>query len=155
MGALGADNPVIAHMSALGGLTIPDLNERGGLMLHNLVSDSGHPRYVLDPPSQTFLGSISHSINWFQTQLVLTLCQIRCHSHLQDQCSTGQLGMLLLRGCPGYHMAHRVRQLILFWTRKDVAASHCVTWFETQLILTPCEIGCHSFCVIIVAVDTS
>ena len=30
-------------------------------------------------------------ITWFQTQLILTTCQIRYHSHLWDHRSTGQL----------------------------------------------------------------
>ena len=33
----------------------------------------------------------SHCITWFQTQLVLTTCQIHYHSHLWDHRSTGQL----------------------------------------------------------------
>ena len=31
-----------------------------------------------------------------------------------------------------------------------VAASHCITWFQTQLILTTCQIRYHSQCGIIV-----
>ena len=34
---------------------------------------------------------VSHCITWFQTQLILTTCQTRYHSHLWDHCSTGQL----------------------------------------------------------------
>ena len=36
-----------------------------------------------------------------------------------------------------------------------VAVSHCITWFQTQLILTACQIRYHSHCGIIVAVDSS
>ena len=35
-----------------------------------------------------------------------------------------------------------------------VAVSHC-TWFQTQLILTTCQIRYHSHCGIIVALDSS
>ena len=35
--------------------------------------------------------AVSHCITWFQTQLILTTCQIRYHSHLWDHRSTGQL----------------------------------------------------------------
>ena len=34
--------------------------------------------------------AVSHCITWFQTQLILTTCQIRYHSHLWDHRSTGQ-----------------------------------------------------------------
>ena len=37
------------------------------------------------------LKAVSHCITWFQTQLILTTCQIRYHSHLWDHRSTGQL----------------------------------------------------------------
>ena len=36
-----------------------------------------------------------------------------------------------------------------------VAASLCITWFQTQLILTTCQIRYHSQCGIIVALDSS
>ena len=36
-----------------------------------------------------------------------------------------------------------------------VAVSHCITWFQTQLILTTCQIRYHSHCGIIVALDSS
>ena len=35
--------------------------------------------------------AVSHCITWFQTQLIVTACQIRYHSHLWDHRSTGQL----------------------------------------------------------------
>ena len=35
--------------------------------------------------------AIPHCITWFQTQLILTMCQTRYHSHLWDHRSTGQL----------------------------------------------------------------
>ena len=35
--------------------------------------------------------AVSHCITRFQTQLILTTCQIRYHSHLWDHRSTGQL----------------------------------------------------------------
>ena len=34
--------------------------------------------------------AVSHCITWFQTQLILTMCQIHYHSHW-DHGSTGQL----------------------------------------------------------------
>ena len=40
-------------------------------------------------------------------------------------------------------MMHRVRQLILVWTRMSMAVSHSITWFQTQLIVTACQIRCH------------
>ena len=36
-----------------------------------------------------------------------------------------------------------------------VAVSHCITWLQTQLILTLCQIRYHSHCGIIVALDSS
>ena len=36
-----------------------------------------------------------------------------------------------------------------------VAVSHCITWFQTQLIHTACEIRYHSHCGIILALDSS
>ena len=36
-----------------------------------------------------------------------------------------------------------------------VAVSHCITWFQTQLILTTCQIRYHSLCGIIVTLDNS
>ena len=36
-----------------------------------------------------------------------------------------------------------------------VAVSHCITWFQIQLILTPCQIRYHTHCGIIVALDSS
>ena len=36
-----------------------------------------------------------------------------------------------------------------------VAVFHCITWFQTQLILTTCQIRYHSHCGIIVALDSS
>ena len=33
--------------------------------------------------------------------------------------------------------------------------SHCITWFQTQPILTTCEIRYHSHCGIIAALDSS
>ena len=36
-----------------------------------------------------------------------------------------------------------------------VAVSHCITWFQMQLILTTCQIRYHSQCGIIVAPDSS
>ena len=35
--------------------------------------------------------AVSHCITWFQTQLILTACQIRYHSQWWDHRSTGQL----------------------------------------------------------------
>ena len=37
--------------------------------------------------------AVSHCITWFQTQLILTTCQIRYHSHLWDHRSTAQGGV--------------------------------------------------------------
>ena len=37
----------------------------------------------------------------------------------------------------------------------DVAVSHCITWFQTQLILTACQIRYHGHFGIIVALDSS
>ena len=36
-----------------------------------------------------------------------------------------------------------------------VAVSHCITWFQTQLILTTCQIRYHGQCGIIVVLDSS
>ena len=36
-----------------------------------------------------------------------------------------------------------------------VAVSHCIAWFQTQLILTTCQIRYHGHCGIIVALDSS
>ena len=36
-----------------------------------------------------------------------------------------------------------------------VAVSRCNTWFQTQLILTTCQVSYHSHCGIIVALDSS
>ena len=33
--------------------------------------------------------------------------------------------------------------------------SHCITWFQIQLILTTCQIRYHTRCGIIVALDSS
>ena len=35
--------------------------------------------------------AVSHCMTWFQTQLILSRCLIRYHSHLWDHRSTGQL----------------------------------------------------------------
>ena len=42
--------------------------------------------------------AVSHCMTWFQTQLILTTCQIRYLSHLWDHCSTEQLQTLIPRG---------------------------------------------------------
>ena len=49
-----------------------------------------------------------------------------------------------------------LQSLCLTHTRKPtgVAVSHCITWFQTQLILTTCQIRYHSHCGIIVALDS-
>jgi hypothetical protein len=36
-----------------------------------------------------------------------------------------------------------------------MAVSHCITWFQTQIIPTTCQIRYHSHCGIIVALDSS
>ena len=36
-----------------------------------------------------------------------------------------------------------------------VALSHCITWFQSQLLRTTCQIRYHSHCGIIVALDSS
>ena len=79
-------------------------------------------------------------LTWFQTQLMLAECQIQCHSDLWDHCGIGLLGTLPPRGCLGHHMMPRVRQLILVWTRKSVAVSHCIPWFQTQIIVVASEL---------------
>ena len=50
-----------------------------------------------------------------------------------------------------------LQSLCLMHTGKPtgVAASYCITWFQTQLILTKCQIRYHSHCGIIVALDSS
>ena len=50
-----------------------------------------------------------------------------------------------------------LQSLCLMHTGKPtgVAVSHCITWFQTQLILTACQIRYHSHCGIIVALDSS
>ena len=88
--------------------------------------------------------AVCHCITWFHTSLLLTMCHIRGNSHLWDHPSLQQLNNLVPRGNLRYHVMYRVRQLILVWTRKSVAASHCVTGLQTQLILTVCHIRCHS-----------
>ena len=35
--------------------------------------------------------AVSRCISWFQTQLILTMCQIRYHAHLRDHHNTRQL----------------------------------------------------------------
>ena len=41
---------------------------------------------------------------------------------------------------------------ILFYS---ILFLHCITWFQTQLILTMCQIRYHGHCGIIVALDSS
>ena len=50
-----------------------------------------------------------------------------------------------------------LQSLCLMHTGKPtgVAVSHCRTWFQTQLILTTCQICYRSHCGIIVALDSS
>ena len=36
-----------------------------------------------------------------------------------------------------------------------VAVSHCITWFQTQLIHTACQIRYHTHCGIIIALGSS
>ena len=50
-----------------------------------------------------------------------------------------------------------LQSLCLVHTGKPtgVAVSHCRTWFQTQLILTTCQIRYHGHCGIIVAPDSS
>ena len=50
-----------------------------------------------------------------------------------------------------------LQSLCLMHTGKPtgVAVSHCRTWFQTQLILTTCQIRSRSHCGIIVALDSS
>ena len=57
--------------------------------------------------------AVSHCTTWFQTQLILTTCQNRYHSHLRDHGSTGQLCALIRRNCFEYHVMNRVHQLTL------------------------------------------
>ena len=52
--------------------------------------------------------AVSHCITWFQTQLILTTCQIRYHSHLWDHRRTGQLWILIPRDCLEYHTVSRL-----------------------------------------------
>ena len=40
-------------------------------------------------------------------------------------------------------------------SRIQVQVSHCRTWFQTQLILTMCQIRYHGHCGIMVALDSS
>ena len=49
-----------------------------------------------------------------------------------------------------------MQSLCLMHTGKPtgVAVSHCITWFQTQLILTTCQVRYHSHCGIIIALDT-
>ena len=55
---------------------------------------------------------------------------------------------------PAFFFAHSTK---LLGTGKPtgVAVSHCITWFQTQLILTTCQIRYHGQCGIIVAMDSS
>ena len=87
---------------------------------------------------------VSHSITLFQTQQILTMCQMCCFCHVWDQHSIGQLRTVVRRRCLGCHMMHKARQLILVGTTPSVAVSHCLTCFQTQLLLTACHIRCHS-----------
>ena len=50
-----------------------------------------------------------------------------------------------------------LQSLCLLHTGKPagVAVSHCITWTQTQLILTACEVRYHTHCRIIVALDSS
>ena len=50
-----------------------------------------------------------------------------------------------------------LQSLCLTHTGKStgVAISHCITWFQTQLILTTCQIRYHNHCGIIAALDSS
>ena len=58
-------------------------------------------------------GVVSHCLTWFQTQQILTACQIRCHRHLWEHRSIGRLRNLIPRRCLTYHMMHRVTALFL------------------------------------------
>ena len=40
-------------------------------------------------------------------------------------------------------------------TKHYLNISHCITWFQTQLILATCQIRYHNHCGIIVALDSS
>ena len=62
--------------------------------------------------------AFSNCMIWFQTQLILTLCQIRYHSHLWGHCRIGKLLLLIPRSYLEYHTVNRLRQLILVWTTK-------------------------------------
>ena len=63
--------------------------------------------------------AVSHCITWFQTQLILTTCQIRYHSHFWDHCRSGQLCTLIPRGGFEYHTVGRLCELILAGTKKN------------------------------------
>ena len=55
----------------------------------------------------------SHCILWYQTQLILTACQIRYQSHLWGHCRTGQLWAFIPRSYLKHPPMSRPRQLIL------------------------------------------
>ena len=71
--------------------------------------------------------------------------------------------MMLCARCTGstlsLHTAvfFSLQSLCLVHTGKPtgVAASHCITWFQTQLILTTCQIHYHDQGGIIVALGSS
>ena len=58
--------------------------------------------------------------------------------------------------CPP-QLPENAKSLCLVHTGKPtgVVVSHCITWFQTQLILTTCQICYRSHCGIIVALDSS
>ena len=64
-----------------------------GTVAPSRLLDKGGGRVVAHQSGSKRLhcGGVSHCITWFQTQLILTMCQIRYRSHLWDHRSTGQL----------------------------------------------------------------
>ena len=92
----------------------------------------------------------SHCIAWFQTQLILTKCQIRYYS-LFFFCEI----IVELDSCLEYHMVSRLRQLILVWTKKkqhsspqEMRANIGISQQIAKLSLMSCRffVVWHKFC---------
>ena len=74
--------------------------------------------------------------------------------------SWGKMQKRVARNTCAVHNAVRApfsQSLCFMHTGKPtgVAVSHCITWFQTQQILTTCQIRYHSHCGVIVALDSS
>ena len=65
--------------------------------------------------------AVSHCVTWFQTQLILTACQIRYHGHCGVSIALDRRGYL------EYRMMSRICQLVLVWFKnKCMPGRACV-----------------------------